>query len=230
VKNLQAEAPPSPVLDDNAFLLDVVVPAAAVPHDLHIVYTPRKQRRVPTTPTPTPAPTPTRIHSTTARRSSSPPPSGSQRPLTIPASQATAARHRSPPPAPSQRRGPAPLALVLNPAHVRPLMHGDEKYAVPLATRLAHPPRFVPAYPPGKGWYVVGRGYDFGVFYDHWYVFSLSTRSSVDFLLRYRVSSLVERLKGHGALFKKCPDEAAALAAFERWDNEGRTGVLTGPR
>jgi hypothetical protein len=62
---------------------------------------------------------------------------------------------------------------VYIPAHRRALGPGAVKYAVPHATRASFPPFFAPLPSNTKSWYVVGRGYDIGVFYDQWYVFAL---------------------------------------------------------
>jgi hypothetical protein len=55
------------------------------------------------------------------------------------------------------------------PSHRRNVSSGLTNYSVSLETRATFPPKYPHRETGKKGWYVVGRGYDIGVFYDEWY-------------------------------------------------------------
>jgi hypothetical protein len=113
----------------------------------------------------------------------------------------------TPVPAPSQDTSSAEngrLALMTIPAHRRVLGPEDEQYAVPAATRALYPgsTQFSRRY---KAWYVIGRGLDFGIFYDYWYV-----------MLKYGIHS--SRL-----IFFQGQRQSAHRASQETWREVGAT-------
>ena len=217
--------------------INVTIPSTALTHDLHITYTPRKQRSTHTqSPSTSPPLTPINLAPVFQSLSLDDVNRG-------PVSQAMPdGLDVSSPPhpndsftstsslTPNSTMPPSyfgPTAPLVNPAHRRILEEGQENYAVPFSTQQAFPPLVYPGTRRQKAWYVIGKGLDFGIFFDYWFVNVITNfYCLLSDYFRYNIQPLVEPFKGKGALFRKCATERDALDLFDSWERMNKTGII----
>jgi hypothetical protein len=146
----------SPAEESNIdFKLDITVPAS---HEISITLSPRKRRALPHLSNHSPSDS---ISSPTKSVTANPSVTPIESATIVDAVEFTGSLARD------DRITPIAVAAQI-PSHRRGLTNGSVNYSVSPETRAAFPPPMGRPESGRKAWYIVGRGYDIGVFYDEW--------------------------------------------------------------
>jgi|ERR1700722_9447586 len=143
--------------EDDDFTFNITVPASHFAHNISVTFSPRKPRT---------ASRPTLLSSPRCPLACDNEVSGSDTLTTSINSTESVTQLDSAATSDSILASPSSASSV--PSHRRTNSSAD--YSVSPATRAAFPPDPLRQETGRKAWYVVGRGYDIGVFYDEWYV------------------------------------------------------------